>query len=78
MHRLEDIRITENDWSLTVYVSEVDASGNATNLERMDTYDEGLPQPVSPFGSAPYYCSACGHEFSSWEEAKLHILDPDQ
>lgn len=73
MHRLEDMRIIEDDWALTVYVSEVDDNGHATNAVQVDTFDEAIPQSARPMDSQLYRCDACDQEFHSWEEARAHI-----
>jgi hypothetical protein len=78
MCRLEDMRIIEDDWTLTVYVSEVDEAGQATNAEQVTTFEEAIPQSARPIGSLLYHCHACGQQFGSWLEAKLHITDLDR
>lgn len=73
MHRLEDMRVIEDDWAVTVYVSEVDENGQATNAVQVETFDEAIPQSARPMFSQLYRCNACDQEFHSWDEAKVHV-----
>ena len=73
MHRLEDMRIVEDVWAMTIYVCEVDEQGQPTNVVQGATLDNAIPQSARPMFRQLYRCDACDQEFHSWEEAKAHI-----
>jgi hypothetical protein len=84
MCRLEDLRainFIQTNQALIGYDCEVDENGQATNLTGVQTlglFRHGQDEVRDRASQlAGYWCSACGQEFSSWDEAKLHIENVD-
>lgn len=77
MHRLEDMRIITYAWRITKSLGRVDASGRLTTVEREITLDNPIPRSAWPIQRPLYQCQACGQDFDSWGEARLHIENPD-
>jgi hypothetical protein len=84
MCRLEDLRainFIQTGQALIGYDCEVDENGQATYLTGVQTLRIFRPgrDEASDVGPqlAGYWCDACGQEFDSWDEAKLHIEDVD-
>jgi|SRR4051812_39392108 hypothetical protein len=82
---LRDLRVisyvASGQGLLIGYDCEVDEDGQACSLTGAQTLGF-IPSELEGVRSAQaqlagYWCNACGQDFSSWEEAKLHPEDAD-
>jgi len=74
VHHLADMRLIECAWALAATRSEVDANGEPTTVMREAVVKEVEPPQGETF-RPEYICNACDEAFTTWEEAKLHIID---